>query len=242
MCSACFPRLSLAIDASLSSTGSSEASSPASTVLSRHYDFLPPIPPHFVSFAWWYLGCTRCIRSSADGYHRRGLELINPVTPTGILPRRRQDLPSSRRTQMSVCTCSSTPAGLLTPDLIRSSSVAHAMTKAKAPCDLSISELNSMAFGLAVYASQSGLPSTTQDSLPAAGQALPDGLSTRRVPTKGFKDASLHAHPPLPSLAWRNVMNSLPAVQGLILVRTSRRKIRGERPPDLKLPSSWLPS
>ena len=81
-----------------------------------------------------------------------------PVTPAGILPRRRQDLSSSWRTQMSVCTCSSTPAGLLAPDLIRSSSVAHAMTKAKAPCDLSISKLNSMAFGLAVYASQCWLP------------------------------------------------------------------------------------
>ena len=28
---------------------------------------------------------------------------------------------------------------------------------------------------------------TTQDSLPVAGQALLDGLSTRRVPLKGFK-------------------------------------------------------
>jgi len=24
------------------------------------------IPPHFVSFAWRYLGCTRCFRSPAD--------------------------------------------------------------------------------------------------------------------------------------------------------------------------------
>jgi hypothetical protein len=28
---------------------------------------------------------------------------------------------------------------------------------------------------------------TTQDSLPVAGQALLDGLSTRKVPMKGFK-------------------------------------------------------
>ena len=39
---------------------------------------------------------------------------------------------------------------------------------------------------------------TTQDSLPAAGQALPDGLATRRVPTKGFR-AIYMAHPPFPS-------------------------------------------
>ena len=37
--------------------------------------------------------------------------------------------------------------------------MAPAMKTAKAPCDLSISELNSMAFGLAVYASQVWLPS-----------------------------------------------------------------------------------
>jgi hypothetical protein len=36
--------------------------------------------------------------------------------------------------------------------------MALASGKAKAPCELSISELNSMAFGLAVYASQDGLP------------------------------------------------------------------------------------
>ena len=36
--------------------------------------------------------------------------------------------------------------------------MAPAMRTAKAPCELSISELNSMAFGLAVYASQDGLP------------------------------------------------------------------------------------
>jgi hypothetical protein len=123
----------------------------------------------------------------------------SPGNSGRILPRRRQDLSSSWRTQMSVCTCSSTPAGLLAPDLIRSSSVAHAMTKAKAPCGLSISKLNSMAFGLAVYASQCWLPSPTQDSLPAVGQTLLDGLSTRRVPMKGFRVASLHTHPPLPS-------------------------------------------
>ena len=44
-----------------------------------------------------------------------------------------------------------------------------------------------MAFGLAVYASQCRLPNATQDSLPVAGQALLDGVFTRKVPMKGFK-------------------------------------------------------
>ena len=66
MCSASFPRLSLLADTSLPSTGSSGASSPVSTVLSKRYDFLPPVPPRFVAFAWRYLGCTRSVRSSVD--------------------------------------------------------------------------------------------------------------------------------------------------------------------------------
>ena len=50
-----------------------------------------------------------------------------------------------------------------------------------------LSTLNSMAFGLAVYASPSSLPLPTQNSLPVAGQALLDGVLTRKVPMKGFK-------------------------------------------------------
>jgi len=64
--------------------------------------------------------------------------------------------------------------------------VALGMTKAKAPT-IGLSKLNGMAFGLAVYASWCGLPRPTQDSLSAAGQPLPDGLSTRWVPRKVSK-------------------------------------------------------
>jgi len=60
-----------------------------------------------------------------------------------------------------------------------------------------------MAFELAVYASQCGLPRPTQDSLPAAGQALPDGLSTRRIPMKGFRFAS-YISSSFPKLSCRN--------------------------------------
>ena len=42
---------------------------------------------------------------------------------------------------------------------------------------------------------RTGYPATTQDSLPAAGQALPDGLLTRKVPTKGFRSASYISSP-----------------------------------------------
>ena len=76
MCSACFPRLSLPTDASLSSTGSSEASSPASPVVSKRYDFLPPIPPRFVAFACRYLSVHSSFSLPGGQVHRRGQELV----------------------------------------------------------------------------------------------------------------------------------------------------------------------
>src|SRR5262249_19500075 len=44
-----------------------------------------------------------------------------------------------------------------------------------------------------------GYPRPTQDSLPAVGQTLLDGLFTRRVPMRGFRVLPT-SHPPLPSL------------------------------------------
>lgn len=43
---------------------------------------------------------------------------------------------------------------------------------------------------------------TTQDSLPVAGQALLGGLSTRKVPVKGFKVVDYISFP-FPRLSWR---------------------------------------
>jgi hypothetical protein len=47
-------------------------------------------------------------------------------------------------------------------------------------------------------------PSHWDTSLPVAGQARTDGLSTYKIPMKGFKIASLHLNPLLPSFARRN--------------------------------------
>jgi hypothetical protein len=51
--------------------------------------------------------------------------------------------------------------------------------------------------------SQGRSPDTTQDSLPVAGQALLDGVRTRKAPMKGFK-VVLYILFPFPKLAWRN--------------------------------------
>jgi hypothetical protein len=79
------------------------------------------------------------------------------------------------------------------------------MQKAKAPTK-GLSALNSIAFGLAAYASPSSLPPPTQDSLPVAGQALLDGLLTRKIPMKGFKVVT-YILSPSPKLAWRNCID-----------------------------------
>jgi hypothetical protein len=50
----------------------------------------------------------------------------------------------------------------------------------KAPALKRLSRLNHTAFVFAVYASHFGHPNV-QDSLPAAGQALPDGIRTHWV-------------------------------------------------------------
>jgi len=111
MGSACFPRSSLPTDASLPSTGSSGASSPASSVLSRRYDLLPPVPPHFVSFVWRYLRVHSFSSLPGGRVHRRGPELLTrspgrelaeevtgsprflgvPKCPFAMFNRRRQD-------------------------------------------------------------------------------------------------------------------------------------------------------
>ena len=166
--------------------------SPASSVLSRHYDFLPPIPPHFVSFAWRYLGCTRCFRSSADESAaeawswspgisgrdiRRGDDRISqvpgePQCPFAHVLRPRQDC-----LHQTITVQQRGPRYGKEQRLPRS----EYFRRSIAWLSDSLSTLRS-----------AGYPDPTQDSLPAAGQALLDGLSTRRVPMKGFRVASLH--------------------------------------------------
>jgi hypothetical protein len=77
-----------------------------------------------------------------------------------------------------------------------------------------------MASEFAVYASQCRLPDPTQDSLPGAGQALLDGLSTRRVPMKGFKLTSCSLSS-FPKLAWRK-----PGGPGRLPAQGSHRPVR----------------
>jgi hypothetical protein len=109
------------------------SSSPASTVLSRHCDFLPAIPPHFVAFAWRYHGNTHVSLPPSMRVATSGLGLVTRCPRPGSLPWRRQDLPSSWGTPIPVCPCSSTPAGQCVPDHLQDTRLAPVTGTTKAP-------------------------------------------------------------------------------------------------------------
>ena len=58
-----------------------------------------------------------------------------------------------------------------------------------------------------------GYPTTTQDSLPVAGQALLDGVFTRKVPMKGFK-VVIYISFPFPKLCLAQSMQPLRVREG----------------------------
>jgi hypothetical protein len=198
MCSACFPRSSRPADASLPSTGSSGASSPASSVLSKRYDFLPSIPPHCVAVVWRYLRVHSFFSLLGGRVRRRGLELLSRYLQPGT--RRGDDRISQvpGEPQLSVCHVQSTPAGLLAPDQYGAAARPLVSEQQRLPRRAFRRSIAWLSDWLSTLRS-AGHPRPTQDSLPAVGQTLLDGLFTRRVPTKGFRVLTT-SHSPFPSL------------------------------------------
>ena len=135
---------------------------------------------------------------------RQGLELVTRYLRPGFRRGANRVLPSSWGISIvRLHVFSPTPAGLLTPDHYGA---------AAWPLDPQVQRLPQMVFRRSIARLSDSLSTlrradysdTTQDSLPVAGQALPDGLSTHKIPMKGFKIVSLHLYPPLPSFAWHN--------------------------------------
>jgi hypothetical protein len=104
---------------------------------------------------------------------------------------------------LSVCTCSTpTPAGPLTPDHFSAATWPLVLERQRLPRKVFRRSIAWLSDSLSTLR-RIGYPTTTQDSLPAVGQTLLDGLLTRRVPTKGFRMFPT-SHSPFPSFAWRN--------------------------------------
>ena len=114
----------------------------------------------------------------------------HPVAPAGMLPRKRQDLASSWGTPIvRLHMFSPTPAGLLAPDHCGAAAWPLVCEQQRLPRKVFRRSIAWLSDSLSTLRRVRYL-TTTQDSLPVAGQALPDGLSTRKVPMKGFRFVS----------------------------------------------------
>ncbi len=178
--------------------------SPASSVLSRRYDALPPSRRTSCPS----LGGTSAFHSFSSllggRVRRQGLELVTRCLQPGIRRGANRVLPSSWGTtivRLHMIQSDSGRTARTRP--LRCSNMALGISKAKAPTT-GLSKLNSMAFGLAVYASPGSLPHhdarlTSGRWSGATGRAFhPQGSDER------FQICFLTSHPPFPSFAWHN--------------------------------------
>jgi WD domain, G-beta repeat len=128
--------------------------------------------------------------------------VVNPVSPAGISQRKRQDLPGSWGTPSVRSPCSVDAGRTARTRPLRCSSAAPGIRKARAPTK-GLSTLSSMAFGLAIYASQCGLP-TPHTRL--ASSRWSDSTGRAFYPQgsdKRFQSVNYISSSP-PKLAWRN--------------------------------------
>ena len=95
-----------------------------------------------------------------------------------------------------------TPAGLLAPDHCGAATWPLVCEQQRLPQKVFRRSIVRLSDSQTTLRRGRYLP-TTQDSLPVAGQALPDGLHTRKIPLKGF-EAVQYILSPFPKLAWRN--------------------------------------
>ncbi len=144
---------------------------------------------------------TRWVRSPADEC-TAGAWSWSPGISSRVSPRKRQDLPSSWGTRLSVCTCSGDAGRTARTRPVHSAAAwPPVYEQRRLPRKVFRRSIAWLSDSLCTLRS-AGYPRPTQHSLPAAGQALPDGLSTRMVPLKGFRVGN-YISSSFPKLAWR---------------------------------------
>ncbi len=176
-------------------TGPTGCRSPRSSVLSRHYDFLPPIPHHFVAFVQRYHAFALVLSLSRGKCHHASLELVTRYLHPGICRGNELDLPSSWGTPIVRLHMFQSDSGrTLTPDHYSAVAWPLVCEKQRLPRKVFRSSIAWLSNSLSTLRS-AGYPDPTQDSLPVAGQALLDGTFTRKVSMKGFKGVSYISFP-----------------------------------------------
>ena len=173
----------------LPSTGSLRLPFPGFLGTIRRCDSRPPIPPRFALLRL-------AVPDRAPVFAPQGptptskpgtLRLGSP-TPTWV--RKRPGLPGSWRTLPCLCPALR-PRQDRTHQALRCAGAAPAKWKTKAPTTSAISGLNHTASALAVYASDTPVARRSRKTrFPLSARLYGTGLDTRRVRTKGFRDAS----------------------------------------------------
>ncbi len=162
-------------------------------------DSLPLVSPHFVAFVWRYrrlvLFSSPLAREESRGSTWSfGCRYSRRQSTTETIGSLR--FPSDPHVPTP---CSRTPVGPTTPGHCGGSTRPPLVATTKAPAKRVFRGSIARHWDSLSTLRREGHPSATQDSLPAAGQALPGGIcSTRRVAMKGFR---VRGHfPPFSSL------------------------------------------
>ena len=143
------------------------------------------------------------LRSLLGGrVRRRGLELVTRFSSRDVAEETTGSPQVPGESRLSVCACSATPAGLLAPDQYSAAAWPLVCEQQRLPRRVFRRSIAWLSDSLSTHHRVRYLP-TAQDSLPVASQALPDGLSTREIPMKGFKVVQ-NISSPFPKLAWHN--------------------------------------
>src|SRR5262249_22475064 len=123
-----------------------------------------------------------------------GPGVVHPVSRPGFHggDDRISQVPGEPR--LSVRQVPSTPAGLRAPDPCGVAAWPLVSEQQRLPRKVFRRSIAWLSGSLSTLRS-AGYPRPTQDSLPVVGQTLLDGLSTRRVPMRGFR-VSTTSHPP----------------------------------------------
>jgi len=209
-------------DASLPSTGSSRALVPP---LRRYYQgtATPCRPSRRTSLP--SLGGTMAaslFRSRRREMRPRQAWSWSPGTSRRALPRRRQGLPSSWGTSIAHLHMLSDSGGTALPRPFGTGARPWVEEQPRLPRETDFRSSIPWLWGWLSTPHVTVTRLTAQDSLPGAGQALLDGLSTRKVPLKGFQHVLLTSFPPFPSLLGA-ILFSVPHV------KTRREQRRGTR-------------
>jgi hypothetical protein len=168
----------------------------------RRCDFRPPLPPRFVTFAWRYPTVRLCsLPRSPTPAARPGAFGFGSPTPTAVDSETAGALRFLGNPPVPV-PCSRTPAGPRTPGHDGVSAWPPLWQKRRLPRFANFGA-QSHGFSTRCLRFVRWVAHTrTQDSLLVAGQALPGGIRTRRIPTNSaMLNTSL---PLLPSFSWRN--------------------------------------